>query len=81
MYNETRAASVLATTPLILYKLYRPMFQSLILSQRESVCNDYMSVLKKSMMLYSLELKDDQLLKLVDVLTLVNFDEGERIVR
>ncbi len=80
LYNQSRSASVLATTPLILYKLYRPTFHTLLLSQRETVRNDYMSVLKKSMVLYSLELNDDQLHKLVDMLTLVNFDEGDRIV-
>ena len=56
-------------------------FHSLLMSQRETVRNDYMSLLKKSMVLYSLELNDDQLHKLGDMLTVVNFNEGDRIVR
>jgi hypothetical protein len=44
----------------------------------EAVRSDHMSVLKKSMIFQ--DLNDDQLYKLVDMLTVVNFDEGERIV-
>ena len=78
LYNQAQDASILATTPLILYRVDQHTFRSLIMSHKVHDRSDTMSLLKENSIFK--DLTDDQLRKLADAFTLVYFKQGERIV-
>lgn len=78
LYNQAQNASILATSPLILYRVDQHTFRSLVMSHKEQGRSDVMSLLKENSIFQ--DLTDDQLHKLLDAFTLVYFKPDERIV-
>jgi len=78
LYNAPRAASIRAVTPLKLYKIDQLTFRSLVMSDSNSSRSDIVSLLK--MLPTVQDLEEDQVQKLAEAVTTVEFAEGERIV-
>ncbi len=78
LYNTPRAASIRATSPLTVYKIDRVTFQTLSMCNQTVARTDILALVKKQAALQGLD--DAQVQKLADALTIMEFDEGERIV-
>eukprot|EP00581_Thalassiosira_minuscula_P006926 CAMPEP_0183703174 /NCGR_PEP_ID=MMETSP0737-20130205/1013_1 /TAXON_ID=385413 /ORGANISM="Thalassiosira miniscula, Strain CCMP1093" /LENGTH=964 /DNA_ID=CAMNT_0025929889 /DNA_START=494 /DNA_END=3388 /DNA_ORIENTATION=- len=79
LYDQVRPTSVLATTPLRLYKMDQRTFRSLMTTHKEQRRDDVMALLEEENSLFC-DLGKDQLHKLADAFSWVNYREGERIV-
>eukprot|EP00585_Thalassiosira_rotula_P009967 CAMPEP_0196159098 /NCGR_PEP_ID=MMETSP0910-20130528/46147_1 /TAXON_ID=49265 /ORGANISM="Thalassiosira rotula, Strain GSO102" /LENGTH=749 /DNA_ID=CAMNT_0041424013 /DNA_START=82 /DNA_END=2328 /DNA_ORIENTATION=- len=78
LYNTPRAASIRALTPLKLYKIDQLTFRSLLMSHQLQDRSNIISLVEKMSVFQDLD--EAKLRKLVDAFTIVEFDEGERIV-
>eukprot|EP00581_Thalassiosira_minuscula_P011580 CAMPEP_0183714606 /NCGR_PEP_ID=MMETSP0737-20130205/9079_1 /TAXON_ID=385413 /ORGANISM="Thalassiosira miniscula, Strain CCMP1093" /LENGTH=350 /DNA_ID=CAMNT_0025943567 /DNA_START=154 /DNA_END=1203 /DNA_ORIENTATION=+ len=78
LYNQVCPTSILATTPLKLYKIDQRTFQSFMMNSKEQRRDDVMALLKENSLFH--DLGADQLQKLADAFSWVNYKEGERIV-
>lgn len=78
LYNTPRAASIRALTPLKLYKIDQLTFRSLLMSHQLQDRSNIISLVGKMSVFQDLD--EAKLRKLVDAFTIVEFNEGERIV-